>query len=111
MKLLLDQNLSLRLLNKLKAAAYPHSTQVRLVGLEQADDRVIWNYARDQGFTLVSKDADFHEFSTIYGHPPKVIWLRCGNKPNWYVLNLLLNHRNRIGDFIYDEETSCLEIY
>ena len=110
MKLLLDQNLSFRLLEKLEPA-YPDSTQVKFVALDQADDLIVWQYAKENRFVIVSKDSDFHEFSVLYGHPPKIIWLKCGNKPKWYILAALLNHQDRIEAFFRDEETSCLEIY
>ena len=109
MKLLLDQNLSFRLLDKLEPA-YPGSTQVKFVGLDQADDLAVWQFAKDSGFTIVTKDSDFHEFSLIYGSPPKVIWMKCGNEPRRYVLNLLLNNQEKIIDF-FDDGGNCLQIY
>jgi len=110
LKLLLDQNLSYRLLEKLEPV-YPGSMQVKFVNLGQADDLTVWRFARDNGFTIVTKDSDFHEFSLLYGNPPKVIWLKCGNKPKWYVLGLLLNNQDKIEVFLDDRESSCLEIY
>ena len=110
MKLLLDQNLSFRLLEKLEPV-YSGSTQVKFVDLGHADDLTVWHYAKDNGFTIVTKDSDFHEFSLVYGNPPKVIWLKCGNKPKWYVLGLLLNNQDKIRAFLNDNEISCLEIY
>ena len=110
MKLLLDQNLSFRLLEGLEAA-YPGSTQVRFVGLEQTDDLTIWRFAKENGFTIVTNDSDFHEISLVYGEPPKVIWLKCGNKPKWYVLGLLINNQDKIEAFHKEQESSCLEIY
>jgi predicted nuclease of predicted toxin-antitoxin system len=80
MKLLSDQNISFKLCQQL-TDLYPNSTQVRLVGLAEADDRVIWDYAGANGFALVSLDADFAEMAAVLGPPPKVIWLRCGNQP------------------------------
>ncbi len=110
MKLLLDQNLSFRLLEELKSI-YPGSTQVKLQGLEQADDMTIWRFAKDHGYTIVTQDSDFHEMSLVHGDPPKVIWLKCGNKPRWYVLGLLTHNQDRIHNFYNDQESSCLEIY
>jgi predicted nuclease of predicted toxin-antitoxin system len=110
LKLLLDQNLSFRLLEKLEPV-YPGSRQVRSVALDQADDLTVWHFARDNDFTIVPKDADFHEFSLVYGYPPKIIWLKCGNKPKWYVQGLLLNHQKKIEAFFEDQASSCLEIY
>ena len=78
MKLLLDQNLSPRLAHAL-AGVYPGTAHVRDVGLQAADDDTVWAYAAEQGFVIVSKDADFHQRSFVLGHPPKVVWIRRGN--------------------------------
>jgi predicted nuclease of predicted toxin-antitoxin system len=77
-KLLLDQNISHRLLERL-AHLYPDSSHVRLIGLKTADDESIWAFARGHGFAIVSKDSDFHQRSLLFGFPPKVIWIRRGN--------------------------------
>jgi predicted nuclease of predicted toxin-antitoxin system len=78
MKLLFDQNLAPRLVTRL-ADLFPDSDHVYPLGLDQALDIEVWNYARDNDFILVSKDADFGEMSLLHGHPPKLIWLRLGN--------------------------------
>lgn len=90
MKLLLDQNLAPRLVAAL-AALYPDSKHVRDVGLAAANDDDVWRYAAAGGFTIVSKDADFHERSFVLGPPPKVIWIRRGNCSTTEVLTLLEN--------------------
>jgi predicted nuclease of predicted toxin-antitoxin system len=64
MKLLLDQNLSPRLAARL-ADIYSHSAHVSALGLEQADDRAVWDRARREGYILVSKDADFSEMGLL----------------------------------------------
>jgi len=53
MKLLFDQNLSFKLCRQL-ADLFPDSNQVRLIGMAEADDRKVWEYARDHDFILVS---------------------------------------------------------
>ena len=68
MRLLLDQNLSPRLVPAL-LGLYPASTHVRELGLQTADDDTVWRYAAEHGFAIVSKDADFHERSFLLGHP------------------------------------------
>ena len=75
MKLLLDENLSRRLVPFL-LTAYPESTQVVLVGLEAADDARVWDYAKANDFVIVTQDADFEELSLVKGHPPSVIWIK-----------------------------------
>lgn len=78
MKLLFDQNLSSRI-SELLQSEFPESKHVRNVGLVRASDEEVWTYARRNDFALVSKDADFQQRALLYGHPPKVIWLRIGN--------------------------------
>jgi len=77
-RLLFAQNLSPHLV-RLLANLYPDSVHVHELGLDAAPDTELWTYAAAQGFTIVSKDADFHERSLLLGHPPKVIWIRLGN--------------------------------
>jgi predicted nuclease of predicted toxin-antitoxin system len=50
-----------------------------MLGLASATDQEIWAYAREQDFTVISKDNDFRSLSLVNGAPPKVIWLRIGN--------------------------------
>jgi len=78
LKLLFDENLSSRLVGAL-ADQFPDSSHVSLVGLASATDQEIWAYAREHGFTVISKDDDFRSLSLVNGTPPKVIWLRIGN--------------------------------
>jgi predicted nuclease of predicted toxin-antitoxin system len=77
LKLLLDQNLSYKLVARLETL-FPGTTQARPLGMAQATDTAIWQYAADHGFTIVTKDSDFYERSLIHGFPPKIIWLQCG---------------------------------
>ncbi|MGH7137018.1 MAG: DUF5615 family PIN-like protein, partial [Pirellulales bacterium] len=95
MKLLFDQNLSHRLVGSL-AVEYPASAHVRHVGLASASDPAIWNYARTNGFAIVSKDSDFEQRALLYGHPPKVIWLRLGNCPTLAAEALLRNRHTDV---------------
>ncbi len=110
MKLLFDQNLSFKLCRQL-VDLFPESNQVRLLGMPEADDRAIWEYARANGFILVSQDADFADMATLYGPPPKVIWLRCGNQPTNGIEQRLRDHAEAISAFEQDETAACWEIY
>ena len=68
MKLLFDQNVSPRLVNRL-AVEYPGSAHVSTLGLDQALDARVWVFARDHGYVIVSKDADFSDMSVLLGFP------------------------------------------
>lgn len=95
MKLLFDQNLSYKLPSLLEDL-FPGSAQVRTLGLDQADDQAVRDYAAANGFAVVTQDADFADLTFLHGAPPKVVWLRCGNKATRYVCDLLRGHALRV---------------
>jgi predicted nuclease of predicted toxin-antitoxin system len=107
MKLLFDQNISAALVGRL-SDLYPESTHVKLVGLAEADDDVVWEHARKGGYVLVSKDSDFHQRSLLFGAPPKVVWLRIGNCRTKDVENLLRMHSVTIHSIETDLSQSLL---
>ena len=109
MKLLFDQNLSHRLPLAL-AHAFPESSQVRTLGLDTADDRTIWRYAAEHGFCIVTLDSDFADLSALLGHPPKVVWLRCGNKPTVFIEDLIRSHTLRILTLAVADDVDLIEI-
>jgi predicted nuclease of predicted toxin-antitoxin system len=76
--------------------------------LGSSDDEAIWQYARDNGFTIISKDSDFQERSVLRGHPPKVVWLRATNCTTALIENLLLTASPLVARFIQEDEESCL---
>jgi predicted nuclease of predicted toxin-antitoxin system len=110
MKLLFDQNLSFKLCRQL-IDVFPGSNQVRLIGLGEAEDQVIWQHAKANAFTIVSQDADFADMATLYGPPPKVIWLRCGNQTTEAIEKRLRDHAEAIAYFEQDDTAACWEIY
>ena len=109
MKLLFDQNLSHHL-PRLLAVEYPCSAHVRDFGLSKAADPIVWNYAANAGFVIVSKDVDFQQRATLYGSPPKVIWVRLGNCTTAAVELLLRSRQLEIREFEADPAASFLVI-
>ncbi len=109
MKLLLDQNISYKLVNRLEDV-YPGSRHVRQIGLDNAEDLAVWNYAKDNGFVIVSKDEDFHQRSFLSGAPPKVVWLRLGNCTTQDIEDALCRNRTTLIDFVSQEEAAFLVI-
>ena len=107
MKLLFDQNLSPHLA-RLLADIYPDSVHVREVGLREAGDAEIWEYAKANGFAIVSKDSDFQQHSLLLGAPPKFIWLRVGNCTVKRVEDLLRSYSAAIHTFEMDDSKSHL---
>ena len=110
MRLLFDQNLSFRLVQRLDDL-FPGSSQVRLLGLAAAKDAEIWRFAKENEFGIVTLDADFGDMAGLYGPPPQVIWLRCGNRPTAVIEALIRRCAAQIATLGDDEATACLEIY
>lgn len=107
MKLLLDENLSHRLVASLQDA-YPGTQHVTNAGLQGAADAVIWSFAQREGFGLVSKDDDFRQLSLLRGAPPKVVVLAIGNGGNALALAALIDNRAGIEAFDADAQESVL---
>lgn len=107
MKLLLDENLSDRIILKI-VDLYPDSVHVKTLELTNTDDSIIWNYAKDNDYVIISKDSDFHQRSILYGHPPKFIYLRIGNSPTSKIVNILRDNFAVIDEFKNSEIESIL---
>ena len=107
MKLLFDENLSPKLPRALEDI-FPGSAHVHDCGLGKASDATIWDHALTGDFTIVSKDSDFHARLVLAGSPPKLIWLRTGNR-NWkHVADLLRRNSVAIHTFGQDVADSFL---
>jgi predicted nuclease of predicted toxin-antitoxin system len=112
MRLLLDQNISFRLLSLIQDA-FPESAQVKRLGLEGSTDLEIWEFAKKNGFAILTFDSDFFDISQFRGHPPKIIWLRTRNNTTSNLARILKKKEQIIKDFLEKEEyreAACLEI-
>ena len=101
MKLLLDENISQRLV-VLLSSTYPDCTHVELILERGGSDTSVWEYARVNGCVIVSKDNDFRQRAFVLGPPPKVIWLNIGNARTSAVVALLTANLERIERFCDD---------
>jgi predicted nuclease of predicted toxin-antitoxin system len=106
---LLDENLSPRLVTRL-ASLFPGLLHVRQVQLQQVDDRVIWDWAREHRHTVITADADFLELSARCGWPPKVIHLPRCDYPARLIENLLRQNAIRIAEFERNDTSGILVI-
>lgn len=112
MKLLFDQNISFRAVNLLKDI-FPEAIHINDCDLESASDHKIWCYAKDNHYHIVTFDADFFDMVTLYGHPPKIIWLRMGNSISKHLAHILKSRSEQIIAFLNDtqhDESACLEL-
>jgi len=112
MKLLFDQNISFRVVKGLQTI-FPLVKQIRELNLENSTDREIWEYAKREGYTIVTFDSDFYDLTLVLGIPPKVIWLRFGNTSTENLITILTENQSIITEFIENPEyhqIGCLEL-
>lgn len=110
MKLLFDHNLSPHLVKSL-ADVFPDSNHVHLLALDQASDREIWDYARRENYTVVTRDADFSDLCMLVGFPPNVIWIRRGNCRTLDIEIMLRRHFDDIKALHEDEIVGVLTLF
>lgn len=102
MNILLDQNISFRVVSLL-SSTFQNVKQVRQLGLVDASDLEIWNYSFRNNFTIVTFDSDFIDLATLKGSPPKIIWLRFGNSSNLKIANKLISNFELVNEFISND--------
>lgn len=110
MKLLLDENISYRILKYIDTH-FPGSDHVTTIKKGRIKDREIWEYATRHDFVIVTYDEDFYEWQQLLDYPPFIIWLRFGNASTKYIADKLNRHKNDIMKMLSDESKGVLEIY
>lgn len=110
MKLLFDQNLSYKLTQKL-SDIFPLSNHVRLLNLSAADDLIVWKFAKENNYTIVTQDADFFDISILRDSPPQIIWIRSGNISTKRVEEIIRSNHLAIRYFIENSKNNCLELF
>jgi len=109
-KLLFDQNLSPRLAHLL-ADLFPNSNHDFPLGLDEAEDSEVWEYAKTNEFMLITKDADFGDMSVLRGFPPKVIWIRRGNCKTVEIEKILRDNFQAIEQIESDKVVGLLTLF
>jgi predicted nuclease of predicted toxin-antitoxin system len=108
-KLLLDENLSKRLVSLLQEK-FPGTTQVELIGLAGSTDSNICDYASEHGFIVVTKDDDFISIVSARGFSPRLIRLKLGNVTNSTILEKLLAAANSLQRELENPHAGIFEI-
>lgn len=107
---LIDNNLSPRIADQIKDS-FPGCQHVFSLGMDQVSDEAVFRYAQDNGFAILTKDADFYHLLNKYGHPPKVVWIRSGNVTTKYIIELLTHNNVSINEFLSSSPAGILELY
>ena len=99
MKLLFDENLSRKLV-ELVRELFPGSVHVTQAGLSSGTrDREIWEYAKQNGFAIITADKDFSAFANTLGPPPKVVLLENCDYPTTTAARVISANALRISEF------------
>ena len=101
MKLLLDENISSKLV-KFLTKYFPESSHIDFLQMQGTTDTSIWEYAQAENFITLLKDNDFRQRSFLFGSPPKVIWLSVGNGGTQVIKELILENIALIQNFSQD---------
>jgi predicted nuclease of predicted toxin-antitoxin system len=64
---------------------------IRDLGLRNAEDKEIFEAARQEKAVVMTKDGDFVLLLDRLGPPPQVIWVTCGNTSNARLKEVLTN--------------------
>lgn len=112
MKILLDANLSYRLVKKL-SHIYPDCLHVSRTGLTPpATDQDIWNWAKHNEYLfIVTNDEDFKNLVDRLGFPPKIVLLRFGNQSTSFISKVLEDHFDDLLELYESVDTGILEIF
>ena len=110
MKLLLDANLSWRLISSLKTA-FGECVHVNNTSLSHPPkDSDIWQYAKDNNYTIITQDSDFLNFLEVKSYPPKIILVKAGNINTEQMKKILLQAKQSIIELHNSDEYGLLEI-
>ncbi|HEX5426392.1 MAG TPA: DUF5615 family PIN-like protein [Bryobacteraceae bacterium] len=108
MRILLDQNLSPKLIRKL-AGLFPELESVYEHDLIGAPDTTLFQWARQMEFAaLISADIDFVRLAERVGPPPKVIRIERCDFPSKVIEELIRREAIRIHDFLTSERSVLL---
>lgn len=112
MKLLLDANISWKLAATLKDH-FNDCIHVNNISelVFPAKDIEIWEYAKNNGYTIVTQDNDFSDIVELKGFPPKIVWLKTGNCSSKKMADLLIRSKEVIKEFLELEECGLLKIF
>lgn len=62
---------------------------LRSLGLLSSTDKEIFDRAKIAGSVIMTKDQDFYQLLSVFGSPPKIIWITCGNTSTANLCKLL----------------------
>jgi predicted nuclease of predicted toxin-antitoxin system len=93
------------------ADIYPGSAHVSHLGLDTSTDNEVRVFAATNDFVVVTKDADFPEMYSVFGPPPKIVWIRRGNCSTSAIVAILRDHYDQINGLNHKSAPGVITIY
>ncbi|MFI5136626.1 MAG: DUF5615 family PIN-like protein [Sphingobacteriales bacterium] len=109
MRLIADENISWRLKKLIPQWDILPSNEIKQP--QRLTDSMIWKFAKENRYTILTFDEDFSELQNLFSYPPKIIWLRTGNVSTVEIASLLIKRKDAISEFINNDELGIFEIY
>lgn len=110
MKLLFDQKPSPKL-TSLFTESFEEVRHTQEIGFDKGDDADILEFAKTNQFTVVTKDGDFNELISLFGFPPKIIWIRRGNCTTEDIVEIIEANLDKIHSFGDDSTNGILTLF
>lgn len=111
MKIVIDQNISFRIIPHIKHL-FAEVEHVRTLGWTNAPDIIIFRNAKQQEFdAILTLDEDFDNIIFENNPPPKILWLRVRNCSTLHLAEIIEDKIEIINNFLNDDELYCLEIF
>ena len=112
MKLLLDANISWRIIPQLKEHFDDcvHADNIPDLNFP-AKDTEIWQFAKVNELIVITRDNDFANLTILNGFPPKIVLLRTGNCSRKFTVDLIIRSKQLIQEFLISKEYGLLEIF
>lgn len=109
MRFIADENISWRLKRLIPQWDILPSNEISTSS--RLTDLMIWQFAKANGYHILTFDEDFSELQNLFSYPPKVIWLRTGNVRTAQIASLLIKLSDDIDAFLANDELGVYEIY
>ncbi len=74
-------------------------------------DLLIWKFAKENDYNILTFDEDFSELQNLHSFPPKIIWLRTGNISTDEICDRLIQLEKEINSFLGNNDAGIYEIY
>jgi predicted nuclease of predicted toxin-antitoxin system len=100
MKIWVDAQMSPAIATWISSNYAVSAVAIRDLGLRDAEDKEIFEAARQEKAVVMTKESDFVLLLDKLGPPPQVIWVTCGNTSNARLKEILTNTLPKALEFL-----------